>query len=251
MKKVGFVAGLCAGIGLSLGTAAFASGSIQAVLFPSKVNFLVNDTVRQMDNADNEVLNYNNKTYIPLRTFAESMGAVVEFVPGSPETGGHNKINIYSGMSANTLGKQDPQGYVSYGPLTFKQASTDLESKTASLTGLLKVNKPLTGKKIELIAMNAEGKRVGSADIDIWDRLQQGDIIELNQALYLSGSISSCQIEVKDSWALTTRDFFHDGMLLMNEGLVFGMGSIDPSQGGLVQTLHSKIRAEKRSASSL
>ncbi|MFE5323668.1 hypothetical protein ACFQ88_33785 [Paenibacillus sp. NPDC056579] len=243
MKKVCFVAGLCAGIGLSLGTAAFASGSIQAVLFPSKVNFLVNDTVRQMDNADNEVLNYNNKTYIPLRTFADSMGAVVEFVPGSPETGGHNKINIYSGMSASTLGKQDPQGYVSYGSLTIKQ--TNAESKTASVTGLLKVNKPLTGKKIELVAMNAEGKRIGSADIDMWDRLQQGDIIELNQALYLSGSISSCQIEVKDSWALTTRDFFHDGMLLMNEGLVFGMGSIDPSKGGLVQTLQFKNQGGK------
>lgn len=238
MKKVGFVAGLCAGIGLSIGTAAFASGSIQAVLFPSKVNFLVNDTVRQMDNIENEVLNYNHKAYIPLRTFAESMGAVVEFVPASPETGGQNKINIYSSMSESALSKQDPQGYVTYGPLTIKP--TNAEPKTASVTGLLKVNKPLTGKKVELVALNAEGKRVGSADIDMWDRLQQGDIIDLNQMLYLSGNISTCQIEVKDSWALTTRDFFHDGMLLMNEGLVFGMGTVDPSKGGLVQSLQFK-----------
>jgi len=243
-----FFTGLGVGIALTASTAAFASDNIQAVLFPSKVHFLMNGTVKQIDGTgDDAIINYNNKAYIPLRTFAESMGAVVQYSTPSEQTG-RSSIDIYSGMSESDFNMHDPDGYISYGRIQHQPVKSDNFGNTQTkVTGILKVKKPLTGKKIELIAFDRQGNRIGSGDVDMTNRLEQGDIISLEYTLITrNGSdVSSYQIVVKDSWALTTRDFFHDGMLLLDKGLVFGMGRIDPVRKGLVQTLQFKNQSKQ------
>jgi hypothetical protein len=93
MKK--FAIGLFCGLLLSLATVVFASNSIQAILFPSKVWFHSNGAVKELDSTvENEVLNYNNKAYIPLRAFAEAMGAAVGYESASSREDGMNKIEI-------------------------------------------------------------------------------------------------------------------------------------------------------------
>ncbi|MGK9250230.1 stalk domain-containing protein [Paenibacillus humicus] len=92
MKK--FVMGLFCGAVLSMSTVAFASDSIQAILFPSKITFQVKGNQAVLDTSENSVLNYNDKTYIPLRAFAEAMGANVDFVAESEATNHLNLITI-------------------------------------------------------------------------------------------------------------------------------------------------------------
>jgi hypothetical protein len=242
-----FFTGLCLGAGLSACTVTLASDSIQAVLFPSKVHFLVNGTVKEIGGSgDNAILNYNNKTYIPLRTFAESIGATVNYQPSSEETDHNHIIDIYAGMSENDFNMQDKNGYVSLGHINIQPANTQQPDSTdVKITGLLKINKDLAGKKIELDALDQEGNRIGSTDVDRLNDLKQGDIIPLDRTIHVRGKMNSYQIQVKDSWALTTRSFFHDGMLLLDEGLVFGKGHIDTDKKGLVQTLQFKNQGKQ------
>ncbi|WP_426453903.1 stalk domain-containing protein [Paenibacillus sp. S-38] len=94
MKKFGL--GLLCGVLISMSTAVVAANTIQAYLFPSKIDFKVNNISSQLDSTQDAVLNYNNKTYIPLRSFAEAMGAKVEYVDPSPETGNMSLITISS-----------------------------------------------------------------------------------------------------------------------------------------------------------
>ncbi|RAU93056.1 stalk domain-containing protein [Paenibacillus sp. YN15] len=94
MKK--FVTGLICGAALSISTVALASDSIQAHLFPSKIIFQMKGNQAILNTEESPVLNYNDKTYIPLRAFAEAMGANVDFVAGSELTDHLNLIRISS-----------------------------------------------------------------------------------------------------------------------------------------------------------
>jgi hypothetical protein len=92
MKK--FLLGLTTGVILAGSTAVYASNSIQALLFPAKVTFHVNGEIKELDGDQTSILNYNNKTYIPLRTFAESMGSRVDYSDISGP-----KVDVYLGSS--------------------------------------------------------------------------------------------------------------------------------------------------------
>jgi hypothetical protein len=91
-----FIIGLLCGAVLSMTTVAVATNAIQAVLFPSKVTFYTNNMIKELDGTgDNTILNYNNKAYIPLRSFADAMGAKVTY--GAPSTnGGSAKIDVFN-----------------------------------------------------------------------------------------------------------------------------------------------------------
>ncbi|WP_213586415.1 stalk domain-containing protein [Paenibacillus sp. J2TS4] len=91
MKKL--LTGLLCGIVLMVATAAVSSDTIQATLFPSKVTIHNGDQEISVDG--NEMINYNNKAYIPLRTFSEAMGATVNYQYPSESTDGLHKIGIY------------------------------------------------------------------------------------------------------------------------------------------------------------
>jgi hypothetical protein len=94
-----YIIGLLCGVVLSMTTVAFAANTIQAILFPSKITFHVNNTSKEIDGAgDNPILNYNNKTYIPLRAFADAMGSNVTYEK-STDKGSIPKIEIFSAAS--------------------------------------------------------------------------------------------------------------------------------------------------------
>jgi len=97
MKK--FIIGLLCGAVLSMTTVAFATNAVKAVLFPSKVTFYTNTTIKVLDGTeDNTILNYNNKAYIPLRAFTDAMGAKVNYrAPAA--NGGLAKIDIFNAAS--------------------------------------------------------------------------------------------------------------------------------------------------------
>ncbi len=76
MKK--YIIGFVCGVVIATSTTVIATDSIQAYLFPSEVVIRSGETIRPIDiNGENTVINYNNRAYIPLRTFAEAMGAEV------------------------------------------------------------------------------------------------------------------------------------------------------------------------------
>lgn len=100
MKKI--IVGMFCGLLLSIPMISFADNYIQAILFPSKVSFHSTDGVLDIENTkENEILNYNNKTYIPLRVFAEAMGANVAFESASAHGDGLNKIDVAQSPTIN------------------------------------------------------------------------------------------------------------------------------------------------------
>lgn len=101
MKK--WMAGFLCGIILLVLTAASPAGkAIYGIVFPSEVTFHDGDKAIRLDpSSGNEILNYNNKAYIPLRSFGEAMGAGVEYELPSEPTGLH-KIDIYQGKAPIT-----------------------------------------------------------------------------------------------------------------------------------------------------
>ncbi|QGQ95329.1 hypothetical protein EHS13_10760 [Paenibacillus psychroresistens] len=149
MRK--YIIGFMIGIALSISTVVFAANTIQAYLFPSRVLFHINDTVKEIDGSgDNAVINYNNKAYIPLRAFTDAMGATVTFSPSSSITSYLNKIDIYEGPAApiNTgLTLKDSEGYVTISNLKVVKDKNGNEFLTS---GTIQINKDLTGKTIEL-----------------------------------------------------------------------------------------------------
>lgn len=77
MKK--FILGLLCGLALGGTVAAAAAEPVQAVLFRAIVNFHIHGEDRSIDTGNAPLLNYDNRLYVPLRLFAESMGASVHY----------------------------------------------------------------------------------------------------------------------------------------------------------------------------
>ena len=96
MKKH-FIAGVLCSAFLMATTSVFASVIIEATIFPSKVTFFqANGLSKEVQLQEGEeVLNYNNKAYVPLRIFAEGGGALVDYTQASPETDNKHKIDVH------------------------------------------------------------------------------------------------------------------------------------------------------------
>ncbi|MFC0216225.1 DUF3888 domain-containing protein [Paenibacillus chartarius] len=106
MKKH-FIAGAMFGALLMATSSVFASSVIEATIFPSKVTFFLADGLSkevQLQEGE-EVLNYNNQAYVPLRLFAESSGALVKYTQASPETDNKNKIDVHFASEGDPLTK--------------------------------------------------------------------------------------------------------------------------------------------------
>ncbi|MBU7320955.1 stalk domain-containing protein [Paenibacillus oleatilyticus] len=73
MRKyvIGFVCGAC----VSMSTMVYASGAIQAFLFPVKISF----NEKRMDMSVYKVLNYENHAYVPIRFIAENIGISIDY----------------------------------------------------------------------------------------------------------------------------------------------------------------------------
>jgi hypothetical protein len=155
MKK--YIIGFVCGTILSMSTVAFASDSIKAFLFPSKVMFHSNNYIKEIDGSD--VLNYKNRAYVPLRSFAEGMGATVNYQASI----NLNSIDIFSSTvpTNNGLTLKDPDGYVSIGNLDVVSNGKYYNQITS---GSIQINKDLNGKVIELDVLNKQGQIIGTSD---------------------------------------------------------------------------------------
>jgi hypothetical protein len=74
LKK--FILGLSLGLAIACSSVAFASGSIQALLFP--VIFEINGSNIGLNN-DYKVLNVDGHAYVPIRFIAENLGATIDY----------------------------------------------------------------------------------------------------------------------------------------------------------------------------
>lgn len=100
MKK--FIAGMLCSVVFLSSAAALSSQSIQAILFPSKVTIYNGNEVSSIDSIDGtEIINYKSRAYVPLRSFAEAMGAIVNYEEASETTNNLHKIDIYQTPSLN------------------------------------------------------------------------------------------------------------------------------------------------------
>ncbi|WP_144939858.1 stalk domain-containing protein [Paenibacillus sp. 32O-W] len=82
MKKTikGLVYGLTIGLTVGLFSTAYASDTIQAFLFPSKI--IINGKEAVIDNEYN-IINYNGHAYLPIRYIGEYIGGTVDFIENS------------------------------------------------------------------------------------------------------------------------------------------------------------------------
>jgi hypothetical protein len=174
MKK--FIIGLLCGAVLSMTTVAFATNAIQAVLFPSKVTFYTNNTIKELDGTgDNAILNYNNKAYIPLRVFTDAMGAKVTY--GAPTTkGGSAKIDVFNPASSTyaMYTFEDGDGVCTPMNLSLEPPHEYYDEKTFGELSIGKINlfqfslsnqsldeivlKPLDDLQFEVYKMNAQNQ---------------------------------------------------------------------------------------------
>lgn len=103
MKK--FLLGLSLGLAIACSTVAFASGSIQALLFPA--SFEINGSNIRLNN-DYKVLNVDGHAYVPIRFIAENLGATIDYDAESQKIFVKNKIldltdPDYKGISVGNL----------------------------------------------------------------------------------------------------------------------------------------------------
>lgn len=148
--------------------ATFASGLVQVYLSPSQVFFHLDNTIKEIDvSGDSGILYYQDRIYVPLRTFATAMGATINYGAASPATGNLNRIDIYSSsqLDEKDLTIQDPEGYVSIGNLNIIK---DKNGYSVLTSGTIQVNKELTGKAIDIL--------VGPNRYKAWVYIQNEDI---------------------------------------------------------------------------
>jgi hypothetical protein len=236
VKKINFLTGLILGIGISASTVAFASDRVQAILFPSEVIFHIKGEAKEINvGGDDPVINYNNKTYIPLRLFSESMGAAVMYQAPSDASSNKSMIDIYS-ISENDFNLQDADGYVSLGHLE----STFGGGRWGGVSGLISIKKDMTGKAIEITALNNNKKVLGTSGeimIDGSSTLSIGDVRKFQVSIAENEKADSYQVKVKDMWALTNNpDLAVDGDAVIR----FDRGNLDPDKKALVSFLYFK-----------
>lgn len=241
MKK--FITGVIFGVGISACSVAFASDSLQAFLFPSKVTFHNHGESKEISfSNDDPVINYNNKAYIPLRLFSEALDAKVNYSLPSASHDGKNVIDIYFNHE-NDNALHDANDFISISNLETKQSINGL-----SLSGLLKVNKNLEGKIIEIHALNSDKKIIGSsAEIITEGRatLNVGETRKITVPLYSKETPSSYEVQINDTWGLTILDSYTDGMISDIAGISFGPPSIDTDKKALLSFLQFKNPSDK------
>lgn len=95
MKK--FLVGLILGgiISITIISQSYANSDITAVTAPSKVVFHFNDASIEIDTFKNDVIYYQNRVYIPLRSFSDAIGANIEYKSASETSAKKNLIDVY------------------------------------------------------------------------------------------------------------------------------------------------------------
>jgi len=157
MKK--FFSGLICGILFFFSLSVCAGGIVSVSLAPSHIQFHLGGVNKQVDETNNPILNYNDRTYIPLRAFSETLGETVNFQIASASTHYINQIDIYTNKefphTSGTSGIQDAEGYVTLTDLKYK-ASNHENGESELVGGKIQINKALSGKKINIFSATGD-----------------------------------------------------------------------------------------------
>jgi hypothetical protein len=229
MKK--FVIGFVCGATIAASTAAVASDSIQAYLFPSQVTIRSGETIQEIDETgENAVINVNGKSYIPLRTFAEAMGAKVHYEESLSSDGTDRHIGIQIGEvpDSNQLTLSDPDNYVNMGQIHMVQPPnghtlTHAFTPYVLTSGTIRINKELKNKEIELTVLDTTGNLLGRSNFVYVDNSDvappaPGETRSFSTFVSLrSREIGSYRIAVRDVMTAQKREQID---IFLNNGIV-------------------------------
>lgn len=170
-----FILGLLVGSVLAFAATGYASSTIQAIFFPARIDFFVNSTDgKSVDGvSDSVVLNFDNKAYVPLRLFAESMGATVDYqIPTTDED--FHKIQIFL-ADDKQMNLHDPNDNISVGNLIVRFG----DNKT-NISGMVKLNKDFPnrgeGLRFTLEMFDDHGILVGSSIFTYVEHIAPGQV---------------------------------------------------------------------------
>ncbi|PYI56990.1 hypothetical protein [Paenibacillus flagellatus] len=232
MKK--YMIGFVCGAAIASSTAALASDALQAYWFPSRVAILDGATIQPIDvSGENAVINVNNKAYIPLRTFAEAIGADVSFEPASPANGNTNQIGIKTGYvyENGDLPFGDPDGYVKIGNLLVSRLPN---GQMLISSGTIRIDKDLTGKQIDITFKDDQGMPRGHSEfVYIADSETRptvpGETRSFATRLTFDGKLNTSNYDIKvrdklEPYNPVQRDIFLEGGVV---AAIFPVGGFD------------------------
>ena len=191
MKK--FVSGMACGALIALSTGIVAASSIEAILFPSEIKIHTVEGTKEW-NGNQPILNYNHSVYVPLRSFAEMMGAKVHYTPPNEEESSLPVIDIHAprmfNISEKELKYQDEKGYVSIGYIQ------PVPGSETEKMGVIKFNKDLDDHdQLVLIGKSGNGSKYFFIDQQNVLPPKAGDIRSFRA--YLPGETDSYQVVVR------------------------------------------------------
>ncbi len=153
MKK--FLMGLLFGLIVGFASITFASESIQAIISKSIVILHINGEDRVIDQDDVSILNYQDRIYVPLRVFAERIGATVHY--SKPSSNGDNaKVDITHADNRDlTLIDQDQTISAGHLKVIFHE-----EGEPSSMTGTVKLLKQISEGEQAVIEIYDKGEQL-------------------------------------------------------------------------------------------
>ncbi|MDQ0874344.1 hypothetical protein QFZ77_003003 [Paenibacillus sp. V4I3] len=148
MKK--FISGLLVGAIASFSTVAIASDTIQALIFPAKIN--INGVTHEVSD-EYRILNVDGHAYVPIRYIAENTGSIV----------GYDQKNQVISLAYGQINIQDPNDKsISIGDLVVEPIQVNLEK----LKGHIKVDRTATSYvNLTIEFYDKDGELLGSTDI--------------------------------------------------------------------------------------
>ncbi|NRF92032.1 ankyrin repeat domain-containing protein [Paenibacillus frigoriresistens] len=148
MKK--FILGVLLGAVASFSTVAIASDTIQALIFPAKIN--INGVTHAVSD-EYRILNVDGHAYVPIRYIAENTGSIV----------GYDQKNQVISLAYGQINLQDPNDKsISIGDLVVEPISINLEG----LQGHIKVDRAATSYvNLTIEFYDKDGKLLGSTDL--------------------------------------------------------------------------------------
>jgi hypothetical protein len=158
-----FLLGLICGLALFAATAAAASNEIRALISSIAVSYHVGGETLDTNDDSSIALNYKGKLYVPLRTFAETLGASVYY--HGPANGERAKVEVYS-EDDRDLTVRDKEGYVRAGYMkrtsfTYNEAGKALTG-SPEVSGTIRFVKSIpAGKELAFALTDKTGKQHG------------------------------------------------------------------------------------------
>jgi len=124
---------------------------VNCVIFPCKVNICIADYNKELNLLENEVISYNNITYVPLRTLSESLGFRLDFKASQSS----NECNIITLAMPSEIDipYSDDDGLLNFS-VNYKEILKDnntYSEKYYEASGLIRVNEDIPEDKYVVI----------------------------------------------------------------------------------------------------